>query len=154
MAFLCVNKTHNAIRPIAGLLQSRVITNQMLKSLEENIREGCAIMDPVMNERKSHGGVHNSPVNIGNNIALSTKIKDPKCSRDPQSAIFLKTLNEQAELCPKKIEEERVKISRLNGLIEGTQRKILMQRSRKGGIEDSQENSKAIAKQVCVCLPQ
>ncbi len=124
----------------------------MPKSLEANIREGCAVVDPVMNEKKSHGGVKNYPENIGYNITLPTKIKDPKWARDPQSAIFLKTLKEQAELYPKKIEAERVKIGKLDELIEVVQKKILKQRSRKGGIEDSQENSKAIAKQVCVYL--
>ncbi len=150
MVFLLVNVFHHAILAATLLLQFRV-TNQMPKSLDAKLREGRAVVDPVMNEKKSHGNIKNYPENIRHGIMLSTKIRKPKYNRDLQSAIFLKRLEEQAELYPKKIEAERLKICKLNELIEATQKKILIQRSRlDGGIEVSQESSKTVAKQVCV----
>ncbi len=84
---------------------------------------------------------------------LSPKTRKPKCNRDLQSALFLKRLEEQAELYTKKIEAERAKICKLNELIEAMQKKIVIQRSHLGGMEVSQESSKTVAKQVCVhCL--
>ncbi len=106
-----------------------------------------------MNEKKSYGCIKNHPENITHGIMLATKIRKPKCIRDLQSAIFLKRLEEQAELYPKKIEAERLKNCKLNELIEATQKKILIQRSHLDGMEVSQESSKTVAKQVCVyCL--
>ncbi len=124
----------------------------MAESSEAKIRESREVVDPAMNGKKSHGGVKVDPENIRHDRVLSTKTRRPKCTMDPQSVIFLKRLEEQAELYPKKIESERMKISKLDEMIEAMQKKVLMQRSRMGGIDASQESNKTIAKQVCVYL--